>query len=258
MLSSFHSYRELKNNVLYTTVVALRKKVAFMDILSFLIKVAVYGLPTILAITLHEAAHGFVALRCGDPTALYAGRLTLNPLRHIDPVGTILLPGLLLLSHAPFLFGYAKPVPVNFDRLRSPRKDTVLVAFAGPATNLALALVSALLFHTLMFVPDLWVPWYGEMLGASLILNVALALFNMIPLLPLDGGRVLMALLPPRLARVFAPLEKWGMGILIALIIILPLILFQFKIKFNVIAWLLGPAVSWTVHGIAQFAGINP
>src|SRR5262245_36376560 len=163
-------------------------------------QIAVWALPVLLAITLHEAAHGFAALRFGDDTAYRLGRVTLNPLKHIDPFGTIIMPGILLISGAPFLFGYAKPVPVNFRRLRDPRWHTVLVAAAGPGMNLALALASIILLRVWLETTGSYEGWAPRTLEASLVLNLVLAVFNMIPLPPLDGGRVAVGLLPRSLA----------------------------------------------------------
>jgi len=193
-------------------------------IASMVYTISIWLLPAIIAITLHEAAHAFVARSLGDDTASRLGRVTLNPLKHIDPFGTILLPGLLLLAQSPFLFGYAKPVPVNFAALRSPRRDMVLVAAAGPATNIALAVVAALGFHLLGTLPANAVQWTAENLKNAIILNVILAVFNMFPLPPLDGGRIAVGLLPNFLALPLARLERYGMAILIGLLIVLPLL----------------------------------
>jgi Zn-dependent protease len=196
-------------------------------------------LPVIFAVTFHEAAHGFVAYRFGDDTAWQAGRMTLNPLKHVDPFGTILMPALLIMLRSPFLFGYAKPVPVNFGRLRHPRRDMVWVALAGPATNVLLAMVSSLLFYSLAWIPDQPAEWFGENLVHSLQLNAVLCVFNMLPLPPLDGGRVAVGLLPNALALPLARLEPYGMMILLALLFILPMVGSQTGTDLNIVSWLI-------------------
>lgn len=204
---------------------------------------SIWVLPVVFAITLHEAAHGFVAYRLGDDTAWRAGRVTANPLRHIDPVGTILLPALLILMRSPFLFGYAKPVPVNFWRLNNPKRDMIWVAIAGPATNIGLAFISGLLGHVLPFLPGGVDSWVASNLENSIAINVVLALFNMIPLPPLDGGRVAVGLLPRPLAAPLARSERYGMLILIFLLFVLPYLGAQFHRDFNVVAYVIaGPA----------------
>jgi Zn-dependent protease len=200
---------------------------------------SVWLLPVVLAITLHEAAHGFAAHRLGDDTAYRLGRVTLNPLKHIDPVGTILMPAILLLLRAPFLFGYAKPVPVNFNALRNPRRDMVLVALAGPVTNIVLATVAAALFHLVPYLPGSAAQWVGQNLKNALIINVVLAVFNMLPIPPLDGGRVVVGLLPNVLALPLARLEPFGMLILIALLLFIPMLGLQIGVDLNIISHLI-------------------
>lgn len=214
-------------------------------------------IPVLLAITLHEAAHGFVAYRLGDDTAWRLGRVTLNPFKHIDPFGTVLLPALLLFLQAPFLFGYAKPVPVKFDALRHPRHDMVLVSGAGPATNLLQAFAAALLVHIVIFLPEGLDGWMLANLRNAIVINVVLALFNMIPLPPLDGGRVAVGLLPDVLARPLASLERLGMLIIIALLFVLPMIGSQLGVNLDLVGWLLRGPVDWVIGTILRFAGLT-
>jgi Zn-dependent protease len=185
---------------------------------------SVWILPVLVAITFHEAAHAFAARFFGDETASRLGRVSLNPLRHIDLFGTVLLPGVLLLSQAPFIFGYAKPVPVNFAALRNPRADMAWVALAGPAINIVLAILAALAFHVVDLAPTGASQWIFDNLKNALVINVILAVFNMFPLPPLDGGRIAVSILPNVVARPLARLEPYGMLILIVLIIVAPLL----------------------------------
>jgi Zn-dependent protease len=209
---------------------------------------SVWVFPLVIAITFHEAAHGFVAHRLGDDTAWKLGRVSFNPLKHIDPFGTILLPGLLLLSHAPFLFGYAKPVPVNFRALNHPRIDMVWVALAGPAINILLAALAAAAFHLIGLVPAGSAQWVADNLKNALVINVVLAVFNMLPLPPLDGGRVAVGLLPDVLARPLSRLEPYGMLILIAILIALPLLGAQLGQNLDVISQYIRAATGFVIR----------
>jgi Zn-dependent protease len=217
--------------------------------------VSVWVIPVVIAITFHEAAHGFVAHRLGDDTAWQLGRVSANPLKHIDPFGTLLLPAFLLLSHSPFLFGYAKPVPVNFRRLNNPRLDMVWVALAGPATNIVLALAAAAGFHLLGFAPAGSVQWIFDNLKNALVINVVLAIFNMIPIPPLDGGRVAVGLLPNALAIPLSRLEPYGMLILIGILIILPLLGNQLGLNLDIISSILRTATGYVIQLLLLVTG---
>lgn len=225
------------------------------QLLTVLYDVSTWVIPAILAITLHEAAHGFVAWWCGDPTAKRLGRVSLNPIRHVDPFGTILLPGLLLLLRAPFLFGYAKPVPVDFRALNNPRRDMVLVAAAGPATNLLLAIAAGFLVHLAVPLPEALGQWTLLNLRNAILINVILAVFNMLPLPPLDGGRVLVGLLPRVLATPLARLEPYGMMILIGLLFILPMVGGQLGLDLNVVGWLMRGPMDAVIDGVLRLTG---
>ena len=217
--------------------------------------ISVWVLPLVIAITFHEAAHGFVAHRFGDNTAFDRGRVSFNPLKHIDPFGTVVLPAILLLSHSPFLFGYAKPVPVNFGALRNPRIDMVWVALAGPATNIVLALLAALAFHGLGLMPANAAKWVADNLKNALVINVVLAIFNMLPIPPLDGGRVAVGLLPDVLARPLSRLEPFGMLILIGFLIILPMAGAQFGLNLDVISAILRTSTGFVLRLILTVTG---
>jgi Zn-dependent protease len=217
--------------------------------------VSVWVLPLIIAITFHEAAHGFVAHRLGDNTAFALGRVSFNPLKHIDPFGTLILPGILLLSHSPFLFGYAKPVPVNFRNLNHPRLDMVWVALAGPVTNIILALAAAFAFHALPFVPAEAAKWTADNLKNAFLINIVLAVFNMLPIPPLDGGRVAVGLLPRFLATPLSRLEPYGMLILIGLLILLPMVGTQLGLNLDVISAILRTLTGYVIGALLFLTG---
>ncbi|MCZ6814033.1 MAG: site-2 protease family protein [Alphaproteobacteria bacterium] len=216
---------------------------------------SVWILPLVLAITLHEAAHGYVALRFGDDTALMAGRVTLNPLKHVDLWGTIIIPGLLIFARAPFLFGYAKPVPVDFGRLGNPRRDMIWVAGAGPAMNLFLAVISALLIHGVGLLPAPALGWVADYLINSLRINVLLAVFNLLPLPPLDGGRIAVGLLPDSLARPLSRVEPFGIFILIGALFLLPYLGGMLGVELNIFRWLVGVPSHFLLELIATLTG---
>jgi Zn-dependent protease len=181
--------------------------------------VLIYALPVLFAITVHEAAHGYVARHFGDNTASMMGRVTLNPMKHIDPVGTILMPLMLYFATSgTFLFGYAKPVPVNFAQLRRPKRDMIWVALAGPVSNFLQAILWALLF-TLLVAAGLTERFFLEMAKAGVLVNLVMWAFNLFPLPPLDGGRVLVGLLPPRQAYALSRIEPWGFFIVLGLVL---------------------------------------
>ena len=217
--------------------------------------VSVWVLPLVIAITFHEAAHAFVAQRLGDNTAWQLGRVSFNPLKHIDPFGTLILPGLLLLSHSPFLFGYAKPVPVNFRNLNHPRLDMVWVALAGPVINIILALAAAFAFHALPFVPADAAKWTADNLKNAFLINIVLAVFNMLPIPPLDGGRVAVGLLPRVLAYPLSRLEPYGMLILIGLLILLPVIGTQLGLNLDVISAILRTLTGYVIGALLFLSG---
>ncbi|MBU2719000.1 site-2 protease family protein [Acidithiobacillus ferridurans] len=191
------------------------------DAAQFIKTLAIWAIPVLFAITVHEVAHGWVAWKRGDPTAMLMGRLTLNPIKHIDPFGTILLPGILLLFHSPFLFGYAKPVPVNFGGLKDPKRDMVLVAIAGPAANLLMAFLWTLVLWLGGHLPGAlaYLDEPMQLMGkAGILINVILIIFNLIPIPPLDGGRVAVGLLPPSASIALSRIEPYGFIILIVLL----------------------------------------
>ena len=208
--------------------------------------IAIFALPVVLAITLHEAAHGYVAKKYGDLTAYAQGRVTLNPLRHIDPMGTIIVPLLLLAVSSPYLFGWAKPVPVNFGNLRHPKRDMLWVAAAGPGANLLMAFLWALVFKLGLAIPESNFSEPMLLMGqAGILINVILLVLNLLPLPPLDGGRIAVSLLPQRIAYRFAQIEPYGFIILLALLFT------------GVLGAVIGPFILITIRLVAWFVGLQ-
>ena len=209
--------------------------------------VAVLALPLLFAITVHEVAHGWVARRLGDPTAMMLGRLTLNPIKHIDPLGTLLIPALLLIMHAPFLFGWAKPVPVTWQNLHNPKRDMALVAAAGPGANLAMALLWALVAKLgLVLAPAIGgfahpMVLMGEV---GITFNLVLMVLNLLPLPPLDGGRILVGLLPGPLSWKVSRIEPYGFAILLVLLVT------------GGLTYLIVPPIGWFEHIISLTMGL--
>ncbi len=215
-----------------------------MDLFAFLYKISIWAIPVLFAITLHEVAHGWMARYFGDRTAEMLGRLSLNPLRHIDPIGTVLVPGLLLAVGGP-LFGWAKPVPVATSVLRNPRRAMILVALAGPAANLLMAAVWCAVLGGIVRVNgnETLDRWIASMAQAGIWVNVVLAVFNLLPIPPLDGGRVLTGLLPPRLSARLEKIEPIGLFIVLGLSV------------FGLLGWLFVPAYRFMGHVIEALMG---
>ena len=225
-----------------------------------LLQIVVAAIPVILAITLHEAAHGYAALALGDDTAKRMGRLSINPLRHVDRVGTLLLPGLLVLGQlltigrGVFLFGWAKPVPVSAWRFANPRRGMMLVAAAGPAVNFLLAWLAALLIHGETLLPDTAGDIADTMLQMFILANLVLGLFNLLPIPPLDGGRIVVGLLPERLAEAWARLERAGIFIVLLLVFLLPRLLAEFGIRFDPVGNALNTGLPWAFDLVYRLA----
>ena len=216
---------------------------------NWLYEASTWVIPVVIAVTFHEAAHGFVAHRFGDDTAWRLGRVTFNPFKHVDPFGTIVLPAMLILARSPFLFGYAKPVPVDFSRLNRPRRDMVLVALAGPVTNILLAIASSLAFYSVEWMPHDPAEWVAANLVHSIQINAVLCVFNMIPLPPLDGGRVAVGLLPRSLAYPLARIEPVGMLILLLALFVVPYIGMQTGHDFDIV----GRIISAPTQALIRF-----
>jgi Zn-dependent protease len=249
--------------------------------MSLLYDISTWILPVVTAITFHEVAHGLVAERLGDPTARQAGRLTLNPLKHIDRFGTIVLPALLLIPRVLYgvptpVLGYAKPVPVDFTRLRRPLRDMVWVALAGPGANVLLALLAAILFYAVLPLPggeevareglvsffDPRTPvaltpaaWLAANLAHAILINVILCCFNLLPLPPLDGSRVAVGLLPRRLAMPIVRIERYGLLIVLFLLVGVPWIGQQFGYDWNILGWVIGVPAEWLIRFLLMITG---
>ena len=216
-----------------------------------LLSIVIAAVPVILAITLHETAHGYAALALGDDTARSMGRLSLNPLRHVDRVGTLLVPGFLMVSQlltigrVVFMFGWAKPVPVSAWRFANPRQGMALVAVAGPLANFFLAWLAALLTHGAALLPEAAGEVADTMLQTFILANLVLGLFNLLPIPPLDGGRIVVGILPERLAFAWARLERAGLVIVLLLVFLLPRLLAEFGIRFDPVGNALNTGLPW-------------
>lgn len=221
----------------------------FEELLSWLYDASKWVLPVLLAITLHEAAHGWMAAKFGDPTATLLGRVTLNPFKHIDRFGTVILPALLVTVQSPFIIGYAKPVPVDFGRLKPERLGIIAVALAGPGANLLLAMIAGLLLHIESFITPEQAPWLFESLYRAIVINCVIMIFNLLPVLPLDGGRVLSALLPGKMRFIFMKMEKIGLWLVVAIFMVGPLM------GVNVTENLVGTPVNWAVEQVLWLTG---
>ena len=219
------------------------------------------AIPAVIAITFHEAAHGFAALALGDDTAREQGRLSLNPLRHVDDVGTLIVPGVLMLAQlatigrVTFLFGWAKPVPIAAWRFRNPRRGMMLVAAAGPAMNFLLAWSMAVLLHLAPFVADRFQSGFKQFGEIFIIANLVLGLFNLLPIPPLDGGRIVVGLLPEGAARTWARLERAGIVMVLLFVFLIPLVLQQFGIAWNPVGDALGDVIPWAYQNVLWLAG---
>lgn len=217
--------------------------------IEWLIDMSAWVLPILLAITLHEAAHGWMAERFGDDTARILGRVTFNPIKHIDRFGTVILPGMLALAQSPVLFGYAKPVPVDFRRLHPHRLGMFMVAFAGPGINLILAFIGGLLLHVDQLVTPENAPWIFMNLYRFIMINCVLAVFNMLPILPLDGGRVVASFLHGKALELFSRFERWG------ILIVLGLALIPALLGYPIVQEAIGIPIFWLMEQMLWLSG---
>lgn len=222
-----------------------------MDLGGILNTAVAVGIPLVLAITLHEAAHGYVAYRLGDPTAKKLGRLTLDPIKHIDPFGTIIMPGMMLLSGVPFLFGYAKPVPVDMRNFAKPLPFMAITAFAGPASNIFQAMIAAILLHVSAHLGDEAGPWLAQICQYAIFINCLLAAFNLLPFPPLDGSKMILPFLPKSVLRPFLKFEQMGMVLLLAVIALPPLL----GLPFNPIWAVLSPVYDVVLSLVVTVTG---
>ncbi len=228
-----------------------------MEEYSVLYKISIWVLPILLGVTLHEAAHGWVAWKLGDNTAFNQGRVTFNPIKHIDVFGTLVLPTILLLaSGGKMSFGYAKPVPVNFWALAKPRRDMVLVALAGPGSNLILAVLAAGFLRLVDSAPYFMQSWLAESLMMLLLFNLILCIFNMIPIPPLDGGRVAVGILPPAIAMQLERLERAGFGIILFGLFLLPWLGDQVGLDLNVFMWVVAIPAAELAKFLIDITGV--
>ena len=228
-----------------------------------LLDLVLFGIPAIFAITLHETAHGYAAWALGDDTARRMGRLSLNPLRHVDRVGTLLVPGalvlgqLLTIGHVGFMFGWAKPVPVDPSGFPNPRRGMALVAAAGPAANFVLAWLGALGLHGVLHLPGEAASYGETMLEAFILVNLVLGLFNLLPIPPLDGGRIAVGVLPLPLARAWARLEGAGLALVLIGVFLLPRLAAEFGGRFDPVGGALNRVVPWAFQLVLRLSGNN-